>query len=63
MAKRTRLKEVSWMAFAFGRVVELPIMVRVTKDSIGKTLSLSTESGIMLAIPLEPVEDMIDVVD
>lgn len=33
------------------------IIVRMTADAIGKTLSLSDEkNGIMLTIPIEPIE-------
>ncbi len=35
------------------------IVFRITKDDIGKSISLCDElRGIMIEIPLEPVEDM-----
>ena len=35
------------------------IVFRITKDEIGKSISLCDElRGIMIEIPLEPVEDM-----
>ena len=36
------------------------IIFRITKDEIGKSISLCDElRGIMIEIPLEPVEDLI----
>lgn len=38
------------------------VTVRVSADKIGKSLSLSVEDmGLMIEIPVEPVEDMVEV--
>lgn len=63
-AGRTQLREVK------GSVLEIrpdgsncfqlkTLVFRITKDQLGKSISLCDEErGIMLEIPLEPVEDM-----
>lgn len=43
-------------------VMPVDVTVRVTHDKRGKSLSLSDESsGTMLMVPLEPLEDILDV--
>ena len=45
-------------------VAETIVTARVTKDSSGATLSLAEESiGLMLVVPMEPLERMVEVVD
>ncbi len=63
-AGRTQLREVK------GSVLEIrpdgsnyfqltTLVFRITKDQLGKSISLCDEArGIMLEIPLEPVEDL-----
>lgn len=42
-----------------GMMQKTLIYVRITKDDIGASLSLSTDQNTMLMIPLEPVGDII----
>ena len=64
MAERTQLREVDGMTFDMRsdgsmKMRHHKIVFRITKDEIGKSISLCDElRGIMLEIPLEPVEDM-----
>ena len=37
----------------------IPITVRVKRDKIGATLSLSDDEKVMLVVPLEALEDVI----
>lgn len=64
MKKRTRIRTVDGLEACNGRIGERTITVRVTSDGLGKSLSLADDvRGIMLMIPIEPVIDMIDVVE
>lgn len=64
MKKRTRIRTVDGLEAYNGRIGERTITVRVTSDGLGKSLSLADDiRGIMLMIPIEPVIDMIDVVE
>lgn len=62
--KRTQMREVDGITFDMrpdGTMKQRfhKIVFRITKDEIGKSISLCDElRGIMLEIPLEPVEDM-----
>ena len=61
---RTTMREVdgiTWDLRADGTVKRRmhKIVFRITKDEIGKSISLCDEMrGIMIEIPLEPVEDL-----
>ena len=49
------MKSDGWLQPRFHRIV-----FRITADNIGKSLSLCDEQqGIMIMIPVEPVEDLI----
>lgn len=64
MKKRTRIRTVDGLEACNGRIGERMITVRVTSDGLGKSLSLADDiRGIMLMIPIEPVIDMIDIVE
>lgn len=64
MKKRTRIRTVDGLEAYNGRIGERTITVRVTSDGLGKSLSLADDiRGIMLMIPIEPVIDMIDIVE
>ena len=62
--ERTRLREVDGLIFDMRSDGTLKrrmhkIVFGITKDEIGKSISLCDElRGIMIEIPLEPVEDM-----
>jgi hypothetical protein len=62
--KRTDIREVdgtTWVMRPDGtmRYRMHRIVFRITKDETGKSISLCDEKmGIMLVIPLEPVEDL-----
>lgn len=62
--KRTQVREVDGITFDMRPDGTLKkrmhkIVFRITKDEIGKSISLCDEvRGIMLEIPLEPVEDL-----
>ena len=61
---RTKLREVDGYTFEMQpdgsiRPKLSTIVFRITKDALGKSISLCDEErGIMLEIPLEPVEDL-----
>ena len=61
---RTQLREVDGLTTDMRpdgsmRQRKKKIVFRITKDEIGKSISLCDElRGIMLEIPLEPVEDL-----
>ena len=63
--KRTEVREVDGITFDMrpdGTIKQRlhKIVFRITKDETGKSISLCDElRGIMLEIPLEPVEDLI----
>ena len=62
--QRTQLREVDGLTTDMRpdgsmRMRKKKIVFRITKDEIGKSISLCDElRGIMLEIPLEPVEDL-----
>ena len=62
--QRTQLREVDGFTTDMRpdgsmRMRKKKIVFRITKDEIGKSISLCDElRGIMLEIPLEPVEDL-----
>ena len=62
--KRTEVREVDGITFDMrqdGTIKQRlhKIVFRITKDELGKSISLCDElRGIMLEIPLEPVEDL-----
>jgi hypothetical protein len=62
--QRTQLREVDGLTIDMRpdgsmRLRKKKIVFRITKDEIGKSISLCDElRGIMLEIPLEPVEDL-----
>ena len=62
--QRTQLREVEGLTTDMRpdgsmRQRKKKIVFRITKDEIGKSISLCDElRGIMLEIPLEPVEDL-----
>ena len=56
----TKVRTVNGSAYTpDGIICNKQITVRVTVDRIGKTLSLSDDKKIMLAVPLEGLEDLI----
>ena len=63
--QRTQLREVDGLTTDMRpdgsmRQRKKKIVFRITKDEIGKSISLCDElRGIMLEIPLEPVEDLL----
>ena len=56
MEKRMTAKLVKGMQTDGDRICVRDIVVRITKDEHGITLSLSNEEDVMLIIPLEPVK-------
>lgn len=66
MAERTRIREIDGIVFINDddkmSYLEGKVVVRATKDSRGKSLSMQF-GNIMIEIPVEPVEDMIDIVE
>lgn len=56
MIQRTTAKMVKGMQTDGDRIFVRDIVVRITKDEHGITLSLSNEEDVMLIIPLEPVK-------
>ena len=64
VTKRTELREVDGITFDMRPDGTLKhrmhkIIFRITKDKTGKSISLCDElRGIMIGIPLEPVEDL-----
>lgn len=62
---KTTLREVNGMTYIMhinGVMKSAPVKLvfRITKDERGKTNSLADEKlGVMLVIPLEPVEDLL----
>ena len=64
--KRTELREVDGITVDMRldgstKIRKHKIVFRITKDEKGKSISLCDElRGIMLEIPLEPVEDLFD---
>lgn len=64
ITKRTELREVDGITFDMMPDGSLKhrmhkIVFRITKDEAGKSISLCDElRGIMIEIPLEPVEDL-----
>lgn len=58
----TRTREVKGMIVTPSGITAGTVTLRVTKDKLGKSLSLSDDSrGFMLQIPIEPVQDLVDV--
>ncbi len=63
--KRTAEREVDGITFDMRsdgtmKMRKHKIVFRITKDEIGKSISLCDEMrGIMIEIPLEPVEDLL----
>ena len=65
MTKTKDVKGVVWEN-RWGNMYRKPasITVRVTSDGRGKTLSLTSEKDhIQLVVPLEPLADMLEVVE
>lgn len=66
MAERTRTREVDGFCFFNEekaiKYLKGKVTVRVTKDKAGKSISLQFYN-VMIEIPVEPVEDMLDVVE
>lgn len=57
-----KLREVTGLMFSPKGYMPTKITVRISNDAIGKSLSLADERiGFMLEIPLEPLEDLIEV--
>lgn len=56
MEQRMTAKMVKGMQTDGDRIIVRDIVVRITKDEHGITLSLSNEEDVMLIIPLEPVK-------
>ncbi|MBQ9021645.1 MAG: hypothetical protein IJ113_06485 [Eggerthellaceae bacterium] len=64
----TKTKDVQGLMFVGkdGEMKAAPVVVtvRVTKDATGATMSLAAEDiGMMLSVPLEPLADMLKVVE
>lgn len=64
----TKTKDVQGLMFVDkdGEMKAAPVVVtvRVTKDATGATMSLAAEDiGMMLSVPLEPLADMLKVVE
>lgn len=57
MKQRTTAKMVKGMQTDGDSFLVRDIVVRITKDEHGITLSLSNEEDVMLIIPLEPVKE------
>jgi len=57
------IKGVIWLDSKKGlRAANALVTVRVTADKIGKSLSLAVEDmGLLIEIPVGPVEDMVEV--
>ena len=53
----TQLKDIEGLVFSGFLPRRTKITARMTKDKVGKSLSLADEKeGIMIEIPLEPIE-------
>ena len=63
MNNRTRSRTVNGMISNGAQMAEAPITLRATSDKLGKSVSLSVDGLIMLQIPLEPVSDILDIVE
>lgn len=62
--KNTRYKDIRGLVYIGSRMGEAEVTVRVTHDEKGKSLSLASDvAGVMIMIPLEQVDDMLEVVD
>ena len=63
--ERTAVREVEGLIFDMRsdgtlKARQHTIVFRITKDALGKSISLCDElRGIMIEIPLEPVEDLL----
>lgn len=63
MNNRTRSRTINGMISNGVQMAEGPIILRATSDKLGKSVSLSVDGLIMLQIPLEPVSDILDIVE
>ena len=63
MNNRTRSRTVNGVIFNGSQMAEAPITLRATSDKLGKSISLSVDGLVMLQIPLEPVLDILDIVE
>ena len=57
-----KLRTVKGFIAYADKVASALVTVRVSADKIGKSLSLAVEDmGLLIEIPVEPVEDMVEV--
>lgn len=63
MNNRTRVRTVNGMISDGNQMILTPITLRATSDKLGKSISLSVDGLVMLQIPLEPVLDILDIVE
>ena len=63
MNNRTRSRTINGVVFNGSQMAEAPITLRATSDELGKSISLSIDGLVMLQIPVEPVLDIVDIVE
>ena len=63
MNNRTRTRTINGVIFNGKQLAEAPVTLRATSDELGKSISLSVDGLVMLQIPLEPVSDILDIVE
>lgn len=63
MNNRTRSRTINGVIFNGKQLAEAPVTLRATSDELGKSISLSVDGLVMLQIPLEPVLDIVDIVE
>lgn len=62
MSKEARSKTVIGLV-STSKPLAYKAKLDVRVDELGQTLTITSDSGIMMMIPLEPVADMLKVVD
>ena len=63
MNNRTRSRTINGVIFNGKQLAEAPVTLRATSDELGKSISLSVDGLVMLQVPLEPVLDILDIVE
>lgn len=63
MNNRTGSRTINGVIFNGKQLAEAPVTLRATSDELGKSISLSVDGLVMLQIPLEPVLDIVDIVE
>lgn len=59
---RTRTRDLDGMIFVKDKCAPAVVTLRATRDNLGQTISLAVEDmNLMILIPVEPVEDILEV--